>query len=341
MTLFLLLRRNTSVFFERFGWAGIGMLLLVHYTVSWLLLTVAGEEHLLQGADFTYFYLTTATTVGYGDLSPKSGCGKLVTTLWIMLGGIALLTTVIGKASTSVGDIWRRNMKGQGDCSALTGHTVLIGWDGEASERIVELLHQDTSTSRAGLVICDSIITENPLPGRASFIKGDSLDSPTVLSRAGVAGAQRILVHTQSDSLTLAIVLTLKSLGPTGHVVAHFNNSERAALARTYAPELECTSNMAIEMLVRSAQDPGSSTVITELLCVGVGATQYRHVLPADFACSCGELYVRLRQDFNATLIGYRSSAMKQFDINPANDVAILGGEIFYIASSRLQGNAL
>ncbi|NVL32280.1 two pore domain potassium channel family protein, partial [Pseudomonas syringae pv. actinidiae] len=86
MTLLLLLRRHTSSFFERFGWAGIGMLLLVHYGVSWLLLTLAGEDHLLQWADFTYFYLTTATTVGYGDLSPKSGWGKLVTTTWIMLG---------------------------------------------------------------------------------------------------------------------------------------------------------------------------------------------------------------------------------------------------------------
>ncbi|RMQ44861.1 Potassium channel protein [Pseudomonas cichorii] len=341
MTLFLLLRRHVSVFFDRFGWAGIGMLLVVHYAVSWLLLTLAGEEHLLQGADFTYFYLTTATTVGYGDLSPKSGWGKVITTTWIMLGGIALLTTVIGKASTSVGDIWRRNMKGQGDCSALKGHTVLVGWDGESSERIVELLDQDASTSRGGLVICDSIIAENPMPGRASFIRGDSLDSPALLLRAGVIGAQRILVHTQSDSLTLAIVLTLKSLGPAGHVVAHFNNSERAALARTYAPELECTSNMAIEMLVRSSQDPGSSSVINELLCIGQGATQFRHVLPADFTTSCGELYVRLRQEFNATLIGYRSSAQGQFEINPGNDVSIRGGEIFYIASSRLQGDAL
>lgn len=341
MTLFLLLRRHASVFFDRFGWAGIGMLLVVHYAVSWLLLTLANEEHLLQGADFTYFYLTTATTVGYGDLSPKSGWGKVITTTWIMLGGIALLTAVIGKASTSVGDIWRRNMKGQGDCSALKGHTVLVGWDGESSERIVELLDQDASTSGGGLVICDSIIAENPMPGRASFIKGDSLDSPALLIRAGVIGAQRILVHTQSDSLTLAIVLTLKSLGPSGHVVAHFNNSERAALARTYAPELECTSNMAIEMLVRSSQDPGSSSVINELLCIGQGATQFRHVLPADFTSSCGELYVRLRQEFNATLIGYRSSANGQFEINPANDVIIRGGEIFYIASSRLQEDAL
>lgn len=341
MMVLLLLRRHVSAFFERFGWAGIGMFLLGHYLLSYILLTLAAEEHLLGGLDFTYFYLTTATTVGYGDLSPKSAAGKLITSTWIMLGGIALLTTVIGKASTSVGDIWRRNMKGQGDCSGLSGHTVLVGWDGDASERIVELLNQDCRTRGNGLVICDSLITENPMPGHASFIKGDSLDSPGVLLRAGVRGAERILVHTRSDSLTLAIVLTLKKLEPAGHVVAHFDNSERAALARSYAPELECTSNMAIEMLVRSAQDPGSSTVINELLCIGEGATQFRHVLSPGFSITCGELYIRLRQEFNATLIGYRAPQGSHFELNPANDLRIEGGEIFYIASTRLQGNAL
>lgn len=341
MSLMLLLRYHTSAFFQRFGWAGIGMLLAGHYSLSYLLLTLAGEEHLTQGIDFTYFYLTTATTVGYGDLSPKTAPGKLVTTLWIMLGGIALLTAVIGKASTSVGELWRKNMKGLGDYSALKGHTVLIGWEGEASERIVELLYQDVTTRDDNLVICDALIEENPLPGRASFVRGDSLDTPSLLRRAGVEGAERILVHTRSDSLTLAIVLTLKAIGTSGHVVAHFNDSERAALARRYAPDLECTSNMAIEMLVRASQDPGSSAVVTELLCVGEGATQYRHVLPASLRTTCGELYIRLRQEHGATLIGYRAPGATQFAINPANELNVEGGEIFYIATDRLQGDAL
>lgn len=341
MSLLLLLRLQTTAFFERFGWAGIGMLLAAHFALSWLMLLMAGEEHLLSGLEFIYFYLTTATTVGYGDLSPKTAAGKIITSVWIMLGGIALLTTVIGKASTSVGELWRRKMKGLGDYSNLTGHTVLIGWDGESSERIVDLLYQDVASSGDGLVICDSLLGENPLPGQCSFVKGDSLDSALLLTRAGVKGAERILVHTRSDSLTLAIVLTLKQLEPQGHVVAHFNNSERAALAKSYAPELECTSNMAIEMLVRSSQDPGSSIVISELLCVGEGATQYRHTLRHDLDTTCAELYIRLRQEFSATLIGYRAPGVRDFEINPANATAVRGGEIFYIASARLEGNAL
>lgn len=341
MPLLLLLRRHTAGFFERFGWAGIGLLLAVHFVLSYGLLSVAGEEHLTSTWEFIYFYLTTATTVGYGDLSPKTAPGKIITAVWIMLGGIALLTTVIGKASTSVGELWRRKMKGLGDYSTLTGHTVLIGWDGESSERIVDLLYQDVASSGDGLVICDALIAENPLPGKASFVKGDSLDSPQLLQRAGVKGAERILVHTQSDSLTLAIVLTLKQLEPQGHVVAHFNNSERASLAKSYAPELECTSNMAIEMLVRSSQDPGSSIVINELLCVGKGATQYRYTLRPDLSTTCGELYIRMRQEFSATLIGYRAPGATDFEINPGNDTAVLGGEIFYIASARLEGKMI
>lgn len=341
MSLLLLLRMHTSAFFEKFGWAGIAMLLSGHAAITWLLLTAAGEAHLLSGPEFIYFYLTTATTVGYGDLSPTTAAGKLISAVWLMLGGIALLTTVIGKASASVSHLWRRKMKGAGNYSTLTGHTVLIGWDNQTSERIVELLFEDAASSGDGLVICDSLLLENPLPGQCSFVRGDSLDSAALLLRAGVRGAERILVHTQSDSLTLAIVLVLKQLDPQGHVVAHFNNSERALLAKRYAPELECTSNMAIEMLVRSSQDPGSSIVINELLCVGKGATQFRHTLQQSLHTSCEDLYIRLRQEFSATLIGYRAPGGTDFEINPANTTLVRGGEIFYIASTRLQGNAI
>lgn len=39
-------------------------------------------------------------------------------------------------------------MKGKGDFTGKVGHTVLIGWEGASSERVIELLLQDeTSTT--------------------------------------------------------------------------------------------------------------------------------------------------------------------------------------------------
>jgi voltage-gated potassium channel len=254
-----------------------------------------------------------------------------------MLGGIALLTAAIGKTTSSVIDAWRKGMKGKGDFTGKVGHTVLIGWEGASSERVIELLLTDETSNDNLIVICDCTLEENPMPGKADFIKGESLSSAALLLRAGVPGAERVLVRTPSDDLTLATVLAVNQLNPVGHVVAHFNESEIAALASAYAPSLECTSSMAIEMLVRASQDPGSSVVINELLCVGEGATQYLMKLPDTYEATFGDMYAQMKQRHNATLIGYRAKGAQQPSINPPCATRVQGGELFYIASTRLK----
>lgn len=145
------------------------------------------------------------------------------------------------------------------------------------------------------------------------------------------------LVRTHSDDLPLATVLAVNLLNPAGHVVAHFNESEIAALASSNAPSLECTSSMAIEMLARASQDPGSSVVINELLCVGQGATQYLMKLPHNHVATFGDLYAQMKERHNATLIGYRAKGAQQPSFNPPGATCIEGDELFHIVSTRLK----
>ena len=46
-------------------------LLLAHMTLSYAALRTAGEPDLRPPIAFIYWYATTASTVGYGDLSPR------------------------------------------------------------------------------------------------------------------------------------------------------------------------------------------------------------------------------------------------------------------------------
>jgi voltage-gated potassium channel len=333
----LLLRHQLKRLFTKVGWASLAALIFVHMSVSFLGLAAFGEEKLTAPVAFIYYYITTTTTVGYGDLSPATDAGRLFVVSWVMLGGIALLTAVIGKSTNTVIEVWRREMKGKGTYASCVGHTVVVGWEGPVTERVVELLHEDETSNDHLIVLCDASLEENPLPDLVEFIKGESLSSAALLERAGVRNAERVLVRTGSDDLTLATVLTINSLNPAGHVVAHFSSSETAQLARTYAPRLECTSSMAIELLVRSSQDPGSSVVINELLSVGQGATQYRMVLPENKEGTFGELYTELKARSNATLIGYRPKGSAKTMINPPIETLVSGGELFYIASARLK----
>ena len=83
-----------------------------HFAVSWILIDSVSGENISSGDIFWYFYITTATTVGYGDYSPTTEAGRLITVLWIMPGGIALFTTVIAKVIQFISNRWRKGMRG-------------------------------------------------------------------------------------------------------------------------------------------------------------------------------------------------------------------------------------
>src|SRR3546814_4367608 len=81
-------------------------------------------------------------------------------------------------------------------CALVTGVQTCalpICWEGASSERVIELLLQDETSNDNLIVICDCVLEENPMPGKTTFIKGESLSSVALLQRAGVPGAERVL----------------------------------------------------------------------------------------------------------------------------------------------------
>ncbi|WP_434984192.1 potassium channel family protein [Vreelandella zhaodongensis] len=109
------------------SWTFLLLLALAHMATSWLLMCLTGEEVTGSLALWLYFYVVTASTVGYGDFSPTSTAGQLVAALYLIPGGISLFAALIGKATVTVSHFWRQQMQGKGDYSDLTGHTVVLG----------------------------------------------------------------------------------------------------------------------------------------------------------------------------------------------------------------------
>ena len=66
------------------SWDVVCLVTAAHFIVSWRALTLIGGEEIAGASIFWYFYVTTATTVGYGDYSPATAAGRLITVLWIM-----------------------------------------------------------------------------------------------------------------------------------------------------------------------------------------------------------------------------------------------------------------
>lgn len=309
--------------------------MILHIGLTYLMLKWAGEAGITEDlVNFVYWYYTTTTTVGFGDITPKTDAGKFVTALWVMAGGIILVTGLIGAATSSIMSLWRNRLKGNVNLTSMRGHTVIIGWYGEQSERMIELLAAE-STSGEKIVLCDDSLDENPMPERVLFVKGESLSSIPLLERSGVEGADRIIVTGVSDDQTLAIVLAINSMKHNAHLVAHFSKSQSAALAKRYVKRLEIASSMAMEILVRSARDPGTSDIIYDLLNIDTGVTLFAQVVHKGFLPSYRVVAKKLLDDHNSTVIGYRTTE-NEAQISPDDREFCLGDTIYYISKNRL-----
>lgn len=334
----LRLLRTLRVQVAQVGWGFLLLAFLGHMLSSWALLALTRETALIAPDVWFYYYVTTATTVGYGDFSPQTTAGRLVAALWLMPGAIGLFAALIGKTTSLLVDFWRQGMQGKRDYSNLESHTVLMGWHGEATERMVDLLHGDSSSSTDQIVLCATEEMENPLPDKVSFVRGDSLATPSLLARAGVRSAERVLIYGNSDEQTLATAFAVLAQKPVGHVVVHFDAEESAQLLKAHYPQVECTQSLAVEMLVRASQDPGVSRLTNDLLSVLQGPTQYSMPLPKDLSpLPFGELLIRLKQHHNAILLGFAKAGGGELRLNPAFADQVSGGDIlYYMADQRI-----
>ena len=96
---------------------------------------------------------------------------------------------------------------------------------------------------------------------------------------------------------------------------------------------------MATELLVRTADDPGSSRVPTILLSTLVGPTLFGVPLPPHAPnIPFGSLFTALKRDWQATVLGVASGAgIDRIVLNPPDDRLVLPGEtLYYMAAKRL-----
>lgn len=325
---------------RRVSWLALVLAMLAHMLLTWALLLLAGEDKLVAINAFPYYYMTTATTIGYGDLSPQTTPGRMVVAFLLMPGSVAFFAAVLTKTSVGLAAYWRRHREGRMRYEEMEGHTVLVGWRGGESDRLVSLLLSDTATDDEGLVVVAEELKENHRPEHMRFVAVASYADASCYARAAVRSARRIIINPPSDDQTLAAVLAVMAHAPGAHVVAHFEDEAAASLVRSHYPAVECTRPLGAEVIARAAQDPGSSMLTQDLLSAGEGQAQFSLVLPAGIDARVRDVAACLKSH-GGLFIGMRTPA-GDLRINPADDVRIAGGtQAYYLAARRIEASML
>lgn len=230
--------------------------------------------------DTYYFLVTTATTVGYGDISPKTDIGKVFVTLYMVVG-IALLGLFLGKVTEVMVDIGSRRKRGlvrMKDKMDL----LITGYPSDDKVRnIVAELRNDERYQALGIVCVNNQLEEKPAWMTAlevHFVKGVPSDS-SVLERAGIDSVSTLLIlandsrRIESDDLSTSVCAVVERLRPEIRTIIEKVRQDELLFEVVNADTIVDVASPSV--LAQEILDPGAIQLQNAIFSTHTSGTQY------------------------------------------------------------------
>jgi voltage-gated potassium channel len=237
---------------------------------------------LVEGMDAgtaAWFAATTMATVGYGDVSPHTALGRLLTVLLNFVPGIAALSAFFGAYFEFKNDRRERKRSGQWRWK-MEDHIVVLGepsYDAETFFRRFVHELRFTRKFRHTPVMFLTTLWEGGVPTLLNDLgvvhyRGGT-DDLEAIRATGVDRAKAVVVLTEdtrdrtSDDLTFSRIDRLRhTLGVTAPIVAEcLDDDNRGRMRRAGADVVVRPMRGYPSILVRSLVAPGSEKIIENL----------------------------------------------------------------------------
>ncbi|KTG09223.1 potassium channel protein [Haloprofundus marisrubri] len=167
--------------------------------------------------DAFYFTLVTASTVGYGDVTPASQAGKLFA-MSVLLTGTASFAVALGTLLTpAIEARFARTLGRMTDTqlSLLEDHVLVLGY-GELTEPILEELRDEAEY----LVVTRDSARAQELTERGDHVLTADPSDDEPQKRARIEEARAVVAATNDDAQDALAILTARQLNPDVPIVA-------------------------------------------------------------------------------------------------------------------------
>jgi voltage-gated potassium channel len=298
--------------------------------------------HFVEGwslSDSLYVTVQTLTTVGYGDLPPRSGSGRLFAVLVMLIGagGVALAVSTIVQSVVKwelVSTFGQRRLTRK--MSKLRDHYIVCGSGRVGSHLVRDLLAANESF----------VVIENDQQRAAEFsqrgvnvLVGDATLEES-LRDVGVEHARGLAACLPNDADNVYVVLTARDLNPNLRIVARAAEEQaeakllRAGANHVIAPTIIGGHRMAVALTKPAVSEFMDSITANEL---GLGFEQ----VEVDASSSLVGQELRstpIRSELDVVVISIRRQDGR-IVFNPAGDATIENGDIL-IAIARAESLA-
>ena len=243
--------------------------------------------------DSIYWFAVTIATVGYGDITPRTTGGKLLTIPLIMLGVILMsfLTGTIASILTAT-----RIREGRGlQKLNLQNHVVICGYNSNIERVIGGIV--STARSLPDIVLINTHpeteitnLIERFSEATIRFVRGDYTAEPTLMRASIVKASSAIILadpgpdgQAKPDDRTLIAALAIKSVARNVEVCAELlDAANEVHLKRAGVDQIIFSGEFNGFLLSSAVMTPGITQALREIMCTDRGSVIKRAPIPSE-----------------------------------------------------------
>ena len=298
-----------------------------------ILLLVAAGCVLAGGAAFAatqhhpfttglYWAVTTATTVGYGDVTPHNGSGRVIAVL-VMLTTVPLLASVFALATGQAAVSGVRRLLAMHSHFPTNSYRLVVGMNPAVPAILTELVKADVA------VVLVADVEPDTLPPGVHLVRGDPTEQ-TVIASAQPAAAEQALITGKTDGDVLVSSVLLRKEAPDLAAVALVNSpSVTEALQDLGIEQVMSTHKLIASTLAKSLEAPHAAEMLTQL----VEANTHRiGESPAEVG-AVGRRLSALRTERDGLVLGLVHDG--RFTLGLDDDPVVQAGDSLLIAEAR------
>jgi len=204
-----------------------------------------------------YWAVVTMATVGYGDVTPETTWGTLVTVETVVVG-IAVFTMLV---SVLAEEFMNASLKKSMGLGRLRRVDILVIGDEETCREALDELQLNEPNARIGWLLPQP--PKQP-PQNVDFVAGDPTDE-SVLKRAAADKAGKVVVCLSDDSKAVHTVLMLRKMNRDAEVVCLAKSSKAKELLEEAGATRVIPSKILGRLLASATFEPGVADFLSEV----------------------------------------------------------------------------
>lgn len=314
-------------------------LLIIVVIVAISSLSLSYVEPNLSLFDSLWWAIVTLTTVGYGDVTPKTILGRFIAFI-DMLVGIGVLTLLTATVASIL--VERKITKDLGMHSySFENHIILCEWNYRA-EIVLKELRLESETEKTPIVLIADIPRKPVKDKYCYFVKGEVCDE--TLHQANLMKAKTVIIlgddnldYKQRDAKVILSTLTVESINKDAYTIAELINEKNIEnCKRAYADEIIVTSKLSSNLISSAAIHHGISKVISDIVTYEYGSQIFKIPVPeSEIGSLFIDIFIRMKKDSQITVIAIVNGNEGETISNPPPDYQLAADDYLIFIGSH------